>query len=92
VKACSTLGSTRRLGVLQLDEHQQSAGALDQCAHGTCIGLTLDEVALQVTRDIMMRSSVDGTEITELTFDDGNLPVMLESIVCGTTDSQELLA
>lgn len=42
--------------------------------------------------DIMLRALVDGTEITELTVDDRNLPVMLESIAYGTTDPQDLLA
>ena len=49
------IGRACGLGVRQLDEHQQPAGALDQCAHGarnTGISLTFDEVAFPVSREL----------------------------------------
>jgi HAE1 family hydrophobic/amphiphilic exporter-1 len=42
--------------------------------------------------DIMLRALVDGTEIAELTIDDRNLPVMLDSNAYRATDPQDLLA
>jgi HAE1 family hydrophobic/amphiphilic exporter-1 len=42
--------------------------------------------------DIMLRALVDGTQITELTVDDRNLPVMLDSNAYRATDPQDLLS
>jgi HAE1 family hydrophobic/amphiphilic exporter-1 len=42
--------------------------------------------------DIMLRALVDGTEIAELTVDDRNLPIMLDSNAYRATDPQDLLA
>ena len=42
--------------------------------------------------DIALRALVDGTEVTDLTVDDRNLPVILQSSARGATDAQDLLA
>ena len=42
--------------------------------------------------DIALRALVDGTEVTDLTVDDRNLPVILQSSARGATDPQDLLA
>jgi HAE1 family hydrophobic/amphiphilic exporter-1 len=42
--------------------------------------------------DVMLRALVDGTQITELTVDDRNLRVLLESSSYGATDPHDLLA
>jgi HAE1 family hydrophobic/amphiphilic exporter-1 len=41
--------------------------------------------------DVVLRSLVDGTEVTDLTVDDRNVPVILESTARGATDPQALL-
>lgn len=41
--------------------------------------------------DTVLRALVDGTEVAELTVDDRNLPIMLESGARGATDPQDLL-
>ncbi|MDP1685851.1 efflux RND transporter permease subunit [Hydrogenophaga sp.] len=41
--------------------------------------------------DVVLRSMVDGTEVTDLTVDDRNAPVILESTARGATDPQTLL-
>ena len=41
--------------------------------------------------DILLRALVDGTEVAELTVDDRNVPVMLESTARGATDPHDLL-
>jgi hydrophobe/amphiphile efflux-1 (HAE1) family protein len=43
------------------------------------------------TLDILLRALVDGTEVAELTVDDRNVPVMLESTARGATDPNDLL-
>ena len=42
--------------------------------------------------DIALRALVDGTEVTDLTVDDRNLPVILQSSARGATDPQDLLS
>jgi len=42
--------------------------------------------------DTVLRALVDGTEVTDLTVDDRNVPVILQSTTRGTTDPQDLLA
>ncbi len=46
------IGRACGLGVRQLDEHQQPAGALDQRAYGAGIGFTFDQVALPMPREL----------------------------------------
>ncbi|MEJ7928359.1 efflux RND transporter permease subunit [Ramlibacter sp. AN1015] len=41
--------------------------------------------------DVLLRALVSGTEVAELTVNDRNLPVMLESAARGATDPQDLL-
>jgi multidrug efflux pump subunit AcrB len=41
--------------------------------------------------DTVLRALVDGTEVAELTVDDRNLPIMLESSARGAVDPQDLL-
>lgn len=43
------IGCAGGLGMWQLDQHEQSAGTLDQSAHGTGVALAFDEIALPVT-------------------------------------------
>ncbi len=49
-KALEYVGRTSGLGLWQLDQHHQAAGALNQGAHSAGVGRTLDQVALPVTR------------------------------------------
>jgi HAE1 family hydrophobic/amphiphilic exporter-1 len=42
--------------------------------------------------DVALRALVDGTEITDLTVNDRNVPVILQSSARGATDPQDLLA
>jgi len=46
------IGGTGRRVVWQLDQHGQSAGALDQGANGTGVALALDEVNLPVAGEL----------------------------------------
>ena len=46
------VGGAGRFELGQLDQHDQSAGALHQGAHGAGVGRTLDEVALPVPREL----------------------------------------
>lgn len=55
----------------QLDEHEQPAGALDQCANRTGVGRTLDQIALPVARKLpvfdLRRAQVDAHHVGDLT-------------------------
>ena len=46
------IGRAGGLGMWQLDQHEQSAGTLDQSAHGTCFALPFDEITISVTRKL----------------------------------------
>lgn len=46
------LGSNGRIGVWQLDQHQQARRALDQRAYRAGIGLALDQVAFPVAGEL----------------------------------------
>jgi multidrug efflux pump subunit AcrB len=52
----------------------------------TALGVSVEDL------DTVLRALVDGTEITELTAGDRNLPVILQSTARGATDPQDLLA
>ena len=64
------MGRAGGLGMRQFDQHEQSAGALDQSAHGTGIALALDEVAFPVARKLsvlgLWRAHMDAEHVRNL--------------------------